>query len=261
MSNSTHLPVRRVRTAAVYEQTAPVDAGNEQEYAAYDGYETYDGYDAYEGYEEQAQPQRGGLFGSPARALALGGSLVALLLVFSAAILIMAGRGSTPATVAPTSGVTDVAVITSLSDTGVPSRGQVPPNFEWTDPVTKQTVSLTGLKGKPVWINFWGTWCPPCREEMPAMQKMYQKYKDDLVILGVSMGPRDDPGMVSEFLKQYNYGWTFIHDSDMQVAAKYQAVSIPMSYFIGPDGVVKAVSVGAIPENMMESMLAQAKGQ
>ncbi|MDQ3928934.1 MAG: hypothetical protein M3328_07280, partial [Chloroflexota bacterium] len=65
--------------------------------------------------------------------------------------------------------------------------------------------------------------------------------------------------IVSEFLKQNSYSWTFVHDSDQAVALRYQAGSIPMSYFIGADGVVKAISVGAIPENMMEDFIAQAK--
>ncbi|MEA2572969.1 MAG: hypothetical protein QOH93_267 [Chloroflexia bacterium] len=274
MSNSTHVPVRRIRTVSAYNGAATeaaaltVDAENledsdaAEQYQAYEGhqgYEGYDGDDQSEEYDQEDQPQRAGLFSSPARALALGGSIVALLVVFAVAIFIVIGRGTPQTIVRPTEGVTDVPIVSSISQSGALSKGSVPPNFQWTDPKTQQTVSLASLKGKPVWINFWGTWCPPCRSEMPSMEKVYSKHKDDLIILGVSMAPRDDPGIVSEFLKQNSYSWTFIHDNDQALALRYQAGSIPMSYFIGADGVVKAVSVGAIPENMMEDFIAQAK--
>ena len=260
MSNPTHVPVRRVRTVSAYNgsasvaEAAPVNAENAEEYGAYEGQ------DGYEEYEEYEQPQPAGLFGSPTRALALGASVLALLLVFAVAILIANGPGpAKPIYEPPPPGATDVPVISSVSQSGAPTKGSVPPNFEWTDPVTKQTVSLASLKGKSVWINFWGTWCPPCRAEMPAMEKVYSKHKDDLVILGVSMAPRDYPGLVSDFLKENRYSWTFIHDDDQALAMRYQAGSIPMSYFIGPDGIIKAVSMGAIPENLMEDFIAQAK--
>ncbi len=263
MSNPTQVPVRRVRTISAYSGAAsvvearPVDAESAEEYEAYEGYESYDGQDAHEEYDQYDEPQRTGLFSSPARALALGGSVLALLLVFAVAIFIVNGRA--PKVIGePLPRVTDVPVISNISQNGALSTGSVPPNFEWTDS-QGNTVSLASLKGKSVWINFWGTWCPPCRAEMPAMEKVYSKHKDDLVILGVSMAPRDDPSVVSDFLKQNRYSWTFIHDGDQELAMRYQAGSIPMSYFIGPDGTVRAASMGAIPENMMENFIAQAK--
>ncbi|HEX8219846.1 MAG TPA: TlpA disulfide reductase family protein [Chloroflexia bacterium] len=271
MSNSTKLPVRRVRTISVHNEAAEApstDLENAYEYGAYEGYDGYQGYDAhdgaeaddgYDGYDAYEQPQRSGLFSSPARALALGGSVVALLVVFAAAIFIANGSATSrgvPTSI--TSGGTDVPVISRISETGGTTQGSVPIDFEWTNS-RGEKVSLASLKGTPVWINFWATWCQPCRMEMPAMQKVYTKHKDDLVILGVSMAPRDSPGLVSEFLKQYSYGWTFIHDEDQALAVKYRAGSIPMSYFIGADGTIKAMSVGAIPENMMEDFIAKAK--
>jgi thiol-disulfide isomerase/thioredoxin len=260
MTNPTHVPVRRVRTVSAYNspasvaEAAPVDAENAEEYDAYESYEAYESQDGYEEYDQYEEPQRAGLFSSPARALALGSSVLALLLVFAVAIFIV--NGNTKPIPNPPPG--DVPVISNISQSGALSTGSVPPNFEWTD-ANGNTVSLASLKGKSVWINFWGTWCPPCRAEMPAMEKVYSKHKDELIILGVSMAPRDDPGVVSQFLKQNPYSWTFIHDGDQGLAMRYQAGSIPMSYFIGPDGVVKAASMGAIPEELMENFIAQAK--
>jgi thiol-disulfide isomerase/thioredoxin len=257
------MPVRRVRTISVHGGAtigtpgATVDPEDEEAYEDYDG---YDGYDGSEEYAQDAQPRQPGLFSSPARAVALGGSIVALLVIFAVAIFIAAGNKTDRAIPQSiTAGGTAVPVIASVAQTGGLTTGSVPPNFEWVDAGTGNKVSLASLKGKLVWINFWGTWCPPCRLEMPAMQNVYSKHKDDLIILGVSMAPRDTPDLVSEFLVQNKYAWTFIHDDNQALAMRYQAGSIPMSYFIGPDGTVKARSMGAIPENLMEQYIAQAK--
>lgn len=214
-----------------------------------------------------------GLLSTPGRAFALGGSLIALLAVFAAVVFLLSARGNSSVPVGAGSGAPPITgnntgastgaykvpVISNVSQSGALSKGSVPPNFEWTDGATGQKMSLATMKGKPVWINFWGTWCPPCRAEMPEMQKVYNKHMNDVAILGVSMGPRDDPGQVIGFLNQFKYNWTFIHDGDSQLALKYQASAIPMSYFVGSDGTIKAVSVGGIQADRMEGLLSEAK--
>lgn len=213
--------------------------------------------------EEEEDVQPTGLFSTPGRAFALGSSVVALLLVFAVVIFIVSARNAPPpatGNVASTGKIqSSVPVIANISKTGAVTKGSVPPNFEWTDPTSGQKMSLAGLKGKPVWINFWGTWCPPCRGEMPEMQKVYNNHKNDVAILGISMGPRDSTEAVLGFLGQFRYDWTFIHDGDQQLAVKYQASAIPMSYFIGSDGTVKAISVGGIQADAMEKLLTQAR--
>lgn len=210
-----------------------------------------------------------GLLSSPGRAFALGGSLIALLAVLATVVFLLSSRtqpGTTALSTVQTGASNNaggansrVPVISKISESGAVSKGSVPPDFEWTDGATGRKMSLAAIKGKPVWINFWGTWCPPCRAEMPEMQKVYNKHKNDVAILGVSMAPSDDPDKVVGFLNQFKYDWTFIHDGDSQLALKYQAAAIPMSYFIGSDGTVKAISVGGIQADRMEGLLAEAK--
>lgn len=215
-------------------------------------------------YSEEAPPV--GLVGTPVRAFVLGFSVVALMAAFAVLIFMVANRnsGTAPPVQAGQSVHRDiqsqVPVLSNMSATGGLAQGSVPPSFDWNDPRTGQKMSLAGMKGHTVWINFWGTWCPPCKAEMPEIQKVYDLHKNDnLTVLGISMAPRDDPGMVLNFLKQYQYDWTFIHDGDQQLALKYQAYSIPMSYFIGADGTIKVINVGGIQADTMEQLLAQAR--
>ena len=85
--------------------------------------------------------------------------------------------------------------------------------FSLVDVKTNNAVSLESLRGKPVWIKLpRGTWCPPCKAEMPEMEKLYQQYKDQVQIIGISMGPRDDVANVKQFVDLNGYHWQFIHD-------------------------------------------------
>ncbi len=186
-------------------------------------------------------PERG-----PARMIMLGSALLMLAAVF-ALVAWLLGTGA-DTTRANTVGL-DVA----------PRVGALAPDFELVDVRTNQNVRLSSLRGKPVFVNFWGTWCPPCRQEMPEMQKVYNKYQGQAAMLGVSMGPRDTLEAVKSFVDSYKYTWTFLQDNDFAVATAYQAYSIPTSYFIDKDGVIRAVHIGAMDEAVMEGYMQKAR--
>jgi thiol-disulfide isomerase/thioredoxin len=199
------------------------------------------------------------LFATPGRALALT-FVLGLLLVVAAAVVWLSSS-SAPSAAAPgqaTDGAT-AGRATGGSPEVAPRAGALAPDFELVDVRTGQPVRLSGLRGKPVFINFWGTWCPPCRAEMPEMERLARKYGDQTTILGVSMAPRDTPDLVREFVDKYNYSWTFIHDADYGVASTYQVMSIPSSYFIDAQGTVRAVHVGAMNYQQMERYFEQVK--
>ena len=105
-------------------------------------------------------------------------------------------------------------------------------------------VSLSSLKGKVVFLNFWATWCPPCRGEMPSMERLYQKLKDKgLVILAVDL--QEDAKSVQKFVNQHKLTFTVLLDSDGRVGATYGARSIPTSYIVGRGGEALGGTVGA----------------
>ncbi len=119
-----------------------------------------------------------------------------------------------------------------------------------------QTVKLSDYRGKPVLVNFWATWCPPCRQEMPDLEKAYQKYKDQgMVFLGIDM--QEDQGTVKNFVQQNGYHWTFAIDADSRVADTYQASAIPTSYFVDKNGIIRDTQIGAITPSLLEAKLSK----
>jgi cytochrome c biogenesis protein CcmG/thiol:disulfide interchange protein DsbE len=238
---------------------ASVQPADDYEYddAEYDEYdEPY--VNEYDEYDEEPGP---GLLASPGRALILGISAVALLVVFAAVIWLMTSQPSRVTVIdGPAGGVPVIKGLVQTSEAQAPAKGAFAPDFMWTDS-NNQNVALSSFRGdKPVFVNFWGTWCPPCRAEMPTMESFYQKHKDEIQMIGVSMGPRDDPATVLNFVKDANYSWKFVHDGDYKIAEKYQVGSVPSSYFIDRTGVIKAVQVGAMTdEKMIENYFQQVR--
>ncbi len=96
-------------------------------------------------------------------------------------------------------------------------------------------VSLKDFRGKLVLLNFWASWCAPCREEMPAMEKLYQEYKDNnFVILAVAV--KDSKQAASKFVKELNLTYPVALDTDAKVGQEYGAWGLPVTYLIGPNG-------------------------
>jgi len=163
-------------------------------------------------------------------------------------------RGAAPRR-SPAAALTALLVI-SLVACGTPPAarlGSPAPDF------TLQTadgtaVQLAKLKGKPVWINFWATWCVPCREEMPAMQELYEQYHGQgLEILAVNM--EEDPATVRRWIASGNYSFTFVLDSDGQQVKRYNVTAAPTSYFVGRDGVIRDLKLGQISRGEMVAKL------
>lgn len=156
-------------------------------------------------------------------------------------------------------------VVSLISNANLPgqeggvTKGSLARDFEWRDARTGEAVTLSSLRGKGVFINFWGTWCPPCKAEMPVMQKLYDTYQGEVEFIGVSMGPRDNTGAVKSFAEQYGYRWRFVHDDNYDVATQYEIAAVPTSYFINKDGVISAVHVGGMNREIMEGYLKQVK--
>ncbi|MBA7669215.1 Thiol-disulfide oxidoreductase ResA [subsurface metagenome] len=105
-------------------------------------------------------------------------------------------------------------------------------------------VSLKDFQGKVVFLNFWATRCPPCRIEMPAMEKLWQKFKDeDFVILAVDLRERKEE--VSSFMKENGYTFPVLLDSRGRVANTYRITSIPTTYLLDPRGRIVGKALGA----------------
>ena len=118
-------------------------------------------------------------------------------------------------------------------------------------------VSLSEFEGRPVIVNFWATWCPPCRLEMPTFQNVFETHQDDgLVILAVNEAERS--GTVNDFFyDEMGFSYTPLLDEDAQVGEAYGAVGLPSTFFINGSGVVTAVHRGALTQAQLEGYLAE----
>jgi len=115
-------------------------------------------------------------------------------------------------------------------------------------------LSLSDLKGKKVFLNFWATWCPPCKAEMPEIERLYQETKDsDLVIISVEIG--EPLNTVKSFIDSNKYNFKVLIDSDQSVATKYNITSIPTSYFIDKDGNIVSKHVGGMNIDQMKAYI------
>jgi peroxiredoxin len=115
-------------------------------------------------------------------------------------------------------------------------------DFELED-LSGNKVKLSSFSGKVVFLNFWATWCPPCREEMPSMQKLHLEFKDKgLEVVAVDI--QEDQQTVESFFKEHELTFTGLLDTDGQTAQSYGVRSIPTSYIIDREGNVIAGKVG-----------------
>lgn len=131
--------------------------------------------------------------------------------------------------------------------------GQTAPDFELTT-LDGKSIRLSELRGKGVLINFWASWCKPCRDEMPAIQQVYDRYKDKgLEVLAVNIAETEVT--VDGFVRHLDLAFPILLDSNREVTRLYGIGSIPSSIFVSPDGkVVRKVS-GQMSEGQIESMV------
>ncbi len=126
-----------------------------------------------------------------------------------------------------------------------PQVGKLAPDFQLQS-LDGQAVSLGDFRGKPVLLNFWATWCGPCRFEMPFIQKIFEKkeWSDiGLVILAIDIG--EGPSSVREFMEHFGLSFPALLDTNQDVALKYNIRAIPTTFFIDKDGIIQDIKVGA----------------
>jgi len=129
-------------------------------------------------------------------------------------------------------------------DISAPRTGFQAPGFSL-DSSSGEIITLSEQNDKIILVNFWASWCPPCRAEMPAIQQVYQDYKDDgLVVLGINATNQDDITAVKSFVAENQLSFPILFDRDGEVSRQYNLHALPTSYFIDQDGIIQDVVVG-----------------
>ena len=124
-------------------------------------------------------------------------------------------------------------------------RGDLAPDFKL-ETIEGEEVRLSDFRGQKVLLNFWATWCGPCRAEMPDMQK-YHEEDDDAVILAVNLTETEQSSTgVDEFLDEYGIDFTILSDKNTVVSNIYKAQALPTSYLINTEGRIHNIAVGPL---------------
>lgn len=172
-----------------------------------------------------------------------------LLALLGYAMLTGAGKPGRP------SGVTINNKIATLAILDRPA-----PDFSLTLFGTGETLRLSDLRGKVVVLNFWASWCPPCRQEAPTFQRVWETYKDrGVVFVGVDIWDTDEDA--AAFLREFGITYPTGPDPNGEIAIDYGLTGIPETYFITRDGMIAQKAIGIVQEatfyQVLEELLKQ----
>ncbi|KKB35608.1 thiol-disulfide oxidoreductase ResA [Bacillus thermotolerans] len=136
-------------------------------------------------------------------------------------------------------------------------EGDQAPDFVLTD-LSGEMHQLSDYEGKGVFLNFWGTWCEPCKEEMPHMEKLSKEYEGQVEVLAVNVG--DSELQTKKFAEQYGLTFPIAIDSSKEVQKAYGVNPLPATFMISPEGKVEKVVIGGlVKEDQVRALFEQVK--
>ena len=145
----------------------------------------------------------------------------------------------------------------AVLDGGRPVEGELAPDFTLASP-QGEPVSLSDFRGKTVVLNFWATWCPPCRAEMPELQHVWEERGEgrDLIVLAVDV--EEGAEAVAEFVENFGLTFPVVIDADGSVADHYRLPGLPSTFFIDAQGVLRSQVLGPVFGDLLEAGIAAA---
>ena len=132
--------------------------------------------------------------------------------------------------------------------------GKSAPDFELVS-IDGESVHLSELQGTPVLINFWATWCAPCRLEMPILQDSYERYSQDLIVVAVNAGEPEYE--VRTFADELGLTFDILLDPDRKIERLYRLRGYPTTYFLDAEGTLKFQHIGSLTEGQLRDYLVQ----
>ena len=134
----------------------------------------------------------------------------------------------------------------------LPEVGSAAPKFELNN-LSGETVNFDHLVGQPLVINFWATWCGPCRLEMPLLQEYHQKFGSDLTIIAVNTGETSED--VQAYVDELELDLPILLDEQKKVEEMYRVRGLPSTYFVSEDGIIRFVHIGILTESQLQGYL------
>jgi thiol-disulfide isomerase/thioredoxin len=152
--------------------------------------------------------------------------------------------------------------VSLLKPPGIPGTGDIAPDFKLKN-LSAETVQLSDLVGRAVILNFWATWCPPCRREMPLLDELQKTYSDKgLSIIGLNLG--EPPEMVKSYVEAVDVSYPVWLDAPLgapgfdltrEIFSSYGAVGLPTTLFIDRDGVIQRIYVGELSQGFLQNQV------
>lgn len=139
---------------------------------------------------------------------------------------------------------------------GGPGLGKAAPAFALQD-LEGRVVHLSDFRGKVVLLNFWATWCPPCRREFPELVKAYAGGTSDVVVLGVDL--QENVDQVRKFADDYGAKFPIVIDVTASVAGAYRVFGLPSSYFIDQDGILREQYFGPLNAKLIDAKISSTR--
>jgi len=144
-------------------------------------------------------------------------------------------------------GVVSAAAAVYLStrgDSDPVDKGQLAPGFEL-ETLEGERVTLASLRGRVVYVNFWATWCAPCRDEAPALQRLYAELHDDgFELLAATIDEAGNEAKVQSFREEFGLGFPILRDPDRVVYSRFGATGVPETYLIDAEGRLAEAYIG-----------------
>jgi cytochrome c biogenesis protein CcmG/thiol:disulfide interchange protein DsbE len=140
-----------------------------------------------------------------------------------------------------------------FKDAQKPAVGSTAPNFEAAYLTTPGTFELSSLRGKPVLLNFWASWCPPCKDETPLLEDAYARYGDDVEFVGIDIRDARDDAL--EFIETYDVSYPQVRDEALRVYEQYGLTGQPESFFIDQNGIVVQHVKGPLSRELLYQFL------
>jgi peroxiredoxin len=135
-----------------------------------------------------------------------------------------------------------------------PEVGAYAPDFTL-ESVSGEEIQLSDYQGQVILVNFWAVWCPPCRQEMPAIQTAANEYGEELVVLMINAGDAKDDAIA--FLDAYGFSFQALLDAGYKVNDQYRVRGLPTTFFIDGDGIIQIMHVGLMEEAQLADYLAE----
>jgi cytochrome c biogenesis protein CcmG/thiol:disulfide interchange protein DsbE len=145
---------------------------------------------------------------------------------------------------------------TAVNPSTAAQKGFLAPDFS-AQTLGGEIIHLSDLRGRPVILNLWASWCPPCREEMPVLQKIFTENQEKgLAVLGLNLTSQDSRENADAFVQKNNLTFPVLLDPDGDISRLFRIQALPTTYFIGKDGVIRDLIIGGpVPEAVLRAQV------